>query len=136
MLARARAKSAEFASATWSLLVSRPPTHLAKAAAFAAAFGSTLCATPSQPLGRSVGRSTMAFSCGRNAGDGAATGLLVALTVAGAVVAADELPHPARTTTNPAAQARTRYLLHLSLSFGRCRADILIWSIPGSPVAR
>jgi hypothetical protein len=59
----------------------------------------------------------MPFSCGRNAGDGAATGLAVALTVAGAVVAADELPHPARTTTNPAAHARTRYLLLISLPF-------------------
>jgi hypothetical protein len=60
----------------------------------------------------------MPFSCGSNAGDGEA-GLLVAFAVpfAVAVVAADELPHPARTTTNPAAHARTRYLLLISLPF-------------------
>src|SRR5664280_1464584 len=131
MLALARAKSAELAAATLSLSVLRPPTHLAMAASFAAAFGSLLCGSPTQPLGRSVDRSTIPFSCGSNAGVGEA-----GLPVAAAVVVADELPHPARTATNPAAQTRTRYVLHLSLSFGRCRADILIWSRPGSPVAR
>ena len=122
MLAPARAKSAEFASATLSVSVLRPPTHLAKAASVVAAFGSVLCGNPTQPLGRSVDRSTMPFSCGSNAGDGEA-GLLVAfavtvaVTFAVAVVAAEELPHPARTTTNPAAHARTRYLLLISLPF-------------------
>ena len=78
MPAPARAKSAEFASATLSVSVLRPPTHLAKAASVAAAFGSVLCGNPTQPLGRSVDRSTMPFSCGSNAGDGEA-GLLVTL---------------------------------------------------------
>src|ERR1039458_3754584 len=138
MPAPARAKSAEFASATLSVSVLRPPTHLAKAASVAAAFGSVLCGNPTQPLGRSVDRSTMPFSCGSNAGDSppdrkrsvdrstmpfscgsnagdGEAGLLVTFAVA--VVAADELPHPARTTTNPAAHARTRYLLLISLPF-------------------
>jgi hypothetical protein len=58
----------------------------------------------------------MPFSYGSDAG-GEAAGPLVAFAVTLAVAAgvAEELPHPARTTTNPAAHARTRYLLLMPL---------------------